>query len=144
MNKNSVFFFALISAIPCVTQPLVHFDFVTHNEETSQWNASPFYLANRTRVLSLADHFQSNGITWNMQSDWVYLTNVITKETASVTVNTNGKNIQRWLHEDKGVEMDPHAHESQYIYPDVVALMDSIGLPESKLIGGSIYKACQK
>jgi len=43
------------------------------------------------------------------------------------------------MHEDKGVEMDPHAHESQYIYPDVVKLMDSVGLPESKVIGGTIY-----
>ncbi|MFZ1686460.1 MAG: T9SS type A sorting domain-containing protein, partial [Flavobacteriales bacterium] len=83
--------------------------------------------------------FQANGITWNMQSDWVYLTNVITKETAQVTMTTAGKNIQSWLHEDKGVEMDPHAHESQYLYPDVVALMDSIGLPESKVMGGTIY-----
>jgi len=43
------------------------------------------------------------------------------------------------MSEDKGVEMDPHAHESQYLYPDVVKLMDSIGLAESKVIGGTIY-----
>ncbi|MFI5218481.1 MAG: T9SS type A sorting domain-containing protein [Bacteroidia bacterium] len=52
---------------------------------------------------------------------------------------TNNKNILLWLQDDKGVEMDPHAHESQYFYSDVVKLMDSVGLAESKLMGGSIY-----
>ena len=121
------------------SQPKVHFNFLSHNEETSQWNGTPYYNANRLRLISLADYFQSNGITWNMQSDWRYLTSVLTKETAALMMSTNNKNILRWMHEDKGVEMDPHAHESQYIYPDVVHLMDSIGLPESKLMGGTIY-----
>ncbi len=120
------------------SQPVVYFNFLSHNEETSQWNGTPYYLLNRGKLISLANYFQANGITWNLQSDWVYLTNVIQKDTSYVA-NTNNKNILRWLHEDKGVELDPHAHESQYIYPDVVKLMDSLGLPESKVIGGSIY-----
>lgn len=74
-----------------------------------------------------------------MQSDWVYLTNVLAQETPALMATTNNKNILVWLQSDKGVEMDPHAHESQYLYPDVVKLMDSIGLPESKLMGGTIY-----
>ena len=136
-------FFTLILLLnisfECFSQNVVYFDFVTHNEETAQWNGTPYYTMNRSRLVSLADYFQTNGITWNMQSDWVYLTNVLTKETPALTSLTNNKNILRWMHEDKGVEMDPHAHESQYIYPDVAYLMDSIGLPESKLIGGTIY-----
>jgi hypothetical protein len=43
------------------------------------------------------------------------------------------------MYEDKGVEMDPHSHENVYIYPDIVKLMDSIGLPESKVMGGTLY-----
>src|ERR1041384_1045114 len=138
--KRMVFLFLFIaSAISGLSQPVVYFDFVTHNEETLQWNGTPYYTANRAKLVTLANYFQTKGITWNMQSDWVYLTNVLTQETPALTASTNGKNILRWMHEDKGVEMDPHAHESQYIYPDVVKLMDSVGLPESKLMGGTIY-----
>ncbi|MEO8087041.1 MAG: T9SS type A sorting domain-containing protein [Bacteroidota bacterium] len=120
-------------------QPKIHFNFISHNEETAQWNATQYYNANRLKLITLANYFQANGITWNMQSDWRYLTGVLTKETTALMMSTNNKNILRWLYEDKGVEMDPHAHESTYLYPDVVNLMDSIGLPESKLMGGTIY-----
>lgn len=123
----------------CFSQPLVYFDFVTHNEETPSWNGNIYYTNNRAKLVTLADYFQAHGITWNMQSDWVYLTNVLTKETLSLMATTNNKNILLWMQDDKGVEMDPHAHESQYIYPDVVNLMDSIGLIESMVMGGTIY-----
>ena len=120
------------------SQSLVYFDFVTHNEETSQWAVVNYYSANRTKLITLSNYFQANGITWNMQSDWRYLNSVLMNDTAFFS-STNNKNILRWMHEDKGVEMDPHAHESVYIYPDVVKLMDSLQLPESKLMGGTIY-----
>lgn len=139
MTRSSLLVVLLATSSIAGAQSLIYFDFVTHNEETNQWNGTPFYMMNRARLITLADHFQTIGATWNMQSDWVYLTNVLTKETPVVTMSTANKNIQRWLHEDRGVEMDPHAHESQYFYPDVAALMDSIGLPESKVMGGSIY-----
>lgn len=119
--------------------PTVYFNFITHNEETGQWNSNLFYTANRSKLISLTNYFYAQGITWNMQSDWVYLSNVLSKETPLLMSQTNNKNILRWMYEDKGVEMDPHAHESVYLYPDVVKLMDSIGLPESKVIGGTIY-----
>ncbi|MBL7764865.1 MAG: T9SS type A sorting domain-containing protein [Chitinophagaceae bacterium] len=119
--------------------PTVYFNFITHNEETGQWNGNLFYTANRSKLISLTNYFYSKGISWNMQSDWVYLSNVLSKETPVLMSQTNNKNILRWMYEDKGVEMDPHAHESVYLYPDVVKLMDSIGLPESKVIGGTIY-----
>lgn len=141
MKKFSVIILFILIFFNSFSQPVVYLNFVTHNEETLNWNNLPFYSANRTKLISLSNYFHSNGITWNMQSDWVYLTNVLTKETPSVIANTNNKNILRWMYEDKGVEMDPHAHESVYIYPDVVKLMDSIGLPESQLMGGAIYNA---
>jgi hypothetical protein len=129
----------LIVAVQSTAQPPVYLNFLSHNEETISWNNSTYYVNNRGRLVSLADYFQANGITWNLQSDWVYLTNVLSQETSALMSTTNNKNILRWLYEDKGVEIDPHAHESEYIYPDVVKLMDSVGLPESKVIGGTIY-----
>lgn len=138
MKKLIILLSLIIGSINGYGQPLVYFNFVTHNEETSQWNNVNYYSINREKLISLANYFQSNGISWNMQSDWVYLTNVL-NEDSSLMASTNNKNILRWMFEDKGVEMDPHGHESQYIYPDLVKLMDSIGLPESKLMGGTLY-----
>ena len=100
------------------SQSTIYFNFVTHNEETQQWNNTNYYTTNRLRLVALSNYFQQNGITWNMQSDWVYLTNVLTQETPALTATTNNKNILQYIQADKGVEMDPHAHESQYIYPD--------------------------
>jgi hypothetical protein len=139
--KNAAFIirFLAFSLLAESQPPLVYFDFLSHNEETSQWNGTPYYTTNRAKIITLANYFQSKGITWNMQSDWVFLTNVLIQETPTLMLSTNNKNILRCLYEDKGVEMDPHAHESTYLYPDVVKLMDSIGLPESKVIGGTIY-----
>ena len=138
--KKFMFLVLLCLAWLCpYSQSVIYFDFVTHNEETSQWGLTPYYSANRTKIINLATYFQTKGITWNMQSDWTYLTAVLNLETPVLTATTNNKNIQRYLYEDLGVEMDPHAHESQYTYPDVAKLMDSIGLPESKVMGGTIY-----
>ena len=139
MKKPVLLFLCIILTNKIFSQPVVYFNFVTHNEETTQWNGTPYYTANRARLMTLADYFQANGITWNMQSDWRYLTNVLSQETPALMATTNNKNILLWMQDDKGVEMDPHAHESQYIYPDVVKLMDSIGVTQSKLMGGSIY-----
>jgi hypothetical protein len=141
MSKKSALLllaFLLSHLLTLNAQPVVYFDILSHNEETSSWNAPFYYSNNRTYLVNLANYFAANGITWNMQSDWTYLTNVIEQDTAFFP-STSNKNILRWMYEDKGVEMDPHAHESVYLYPDVAKLLDSIGLPESKVIGGSIY-----
>lgn len=139
MKKLLFIPFFIFQFFTAIAQPVVYFDFVTHNEESPVWNGVSYYTNNRARLVALGNYFQANGITWNMQSDWRYLTNVLSQETPALMATTNNKNILLWLQDDMGVEMDPHAHESQYIYPDVAHLMDSIGLIESKLIGGSIY-----
>ena len=138
MKKIIILSSFILGSINGFCQPLVYFDFVTHNEETGLWNNVNYYTINRAKLIDLANYFQNNGVSWNMQSDWVYLSKVLGEDSA-MRATTNDKNILRWLFEDKGVEMDPHGHESQYIYPDLVKLMDSIGLPESKLMGGTLY-----
>lgn len=119
------------------TAPL-YFTIVTHNEENQQFQQPFFYNANRARLVSLAQHVHDNGIKWNMQSDQKFLNAVIQQDTPFFAT-TGDKNLLRWMHEDMSVEMDPHAHETLYTYPDVVHLMNSLGLPESKVIGGTIY-----
>lgn len=143
MPTKSIFIalalFFLINLNKASAQSVLYFNFVSHNEEVSSWGNSTFYGNNRNRLITLADYFQLNGITWNMQSDRTYLLGVIELDTGSLQTITNNKNILRYLYEDKGVEMDPHGHETLYLYPDLVHLMDSIGLPESKIMGGTIY-----
>lgn len=139
MKKLIILISLVVAATNVYSQPLVYFDFISHDEDTGPWSNTTYYTADRTKLINLATYFQSKGITFNLQSDWLYLTNVISKETPALMATTNNKNILRWMIEDKGVEMDPHSHEKQYIYPDIVKLMDSLGLPESKLIGGSLY-----
>lgn len=118
--------------------PEIYIDFLSHNEENQPWDDKVYYSTNRTRLINLSNYFQSKGISWNLQSDWKFLLNVLNQDSIMIS-STNGKNILKWMCEEKGVEIDPHAHESIYLYPDVVKLMDSVGLPVSKVIGGSIY-----
>lgn len=118
--------------------PPVYFTIVTHNEENQPFNQTLFYNQNRARLVELAQYMNAHGMKWNMQSDQRFLNSVIQQD-APFYSQTEGKNLLRWMHEDMGVEMDPHAHESMFTYPDVVHLMDSLGLPQSKVIGGTIY-----
>ncbi len=139
-NMRSLFTFLLsVLFANLFSQPVVYFDFISHDEDTGPWANTTYYTGDRAKLVSLATYFQTKGITFNMQSDHLYLRNVISKETAGLMATTNNKNILRWMHEDMGVEFDPHSHEKVYIYPDIVKLMDSLGLPESKVIGGTLY-----
>lgn len=124
--------------------PPVYLTVVSHNEEpiagrpdyTADVN---YYLQNRNLLKLLAETISSRGATYNFQSDWNYLKAVAMFDVGSVTTNTNGKNIVRWMKEDLGVEIDPHAHESQYNYADVAYLIEQLGVTTSKNVGGFLY-----
>ena len=128
---------AIVAGASAQSAPL-YFTLLTHNEENQQYQQPFFYSANRVRLVSLAQYVNATGARWNMQSDQKFLNAVIEQDTQYFAM-TGGKNLLRWMYEDMGIEMDPHAHETFYTYPDVVHLMDSLGLPESKVIGGTIY-----
>ena len=124
--------------------PPVYLTIVSHNEEggagrpvyTADLN---YYLQNRSLVKLLAETITSRGATYNFQSDWNYLKAVAMYDVGSVTNDTAGKNIVRWMKEDLGVEVDPHAHESQYNYADVAYLIEQLGVTTSKNVGGFLY-----
>ncbi|HUV81551.1 MAG TPA: hypothetical protein VMW53_00535 [archaeon] len=127
-----------------VLLPPLHLTVILHNEEpdgrrpdyTADRN---FYLQNRQLVKLLAETITSKSATFNFQSDWNYLKAVAMFDTGSVTSNTAGKNIIRWMHENLGIEIDPHAHETQYNYADVAYLIEQLGVAPSKNIGGFLY-----
>ena len=124
--------------------PPVYVTVVSHNEEPGagrpDYTADPnYYLQNRALVKLLAETIASRGATYNFQSDWNYLKAVALYDVGSVTNNTGGQNIVRWMREDLGVEIDPHAHETLYNYADVAYLIEQLGVTTSKNVGGFIY-----
>jgi hypothetical protein len=124
--------------------PPLYLTVVSHNEEggagrpvyTADVN---YYLQNRDLVKLLAETITSRGATYNFQSDWNYLKAVAQFDTGDAVTNTAGKNIVRWMKENLGVEVDPHAHETQYNYADVAYLIEQLGVTPSKNVGGFLY-----
>ncbi len=127
-----------------VLPPPLHLTVVLHNEEpgggrpdyTADRN---FYLQNRKLVKLLAETITSKSASFNFQSDWNYLKAAAMFDTGSVTSNTAGKNIVRWMYDNLGIEIDPHAHETQYNYADVAYLIEQLGVAPSKNVGGFLY-----
>jgi hypothetical protein len=124
--------------------PTVYLTVITHNEEPLNGRVDytadlSYYLQNRTLLKSLAETITSRHATYNFQSDWNYLKAVAMFDVGSVTADTSGKNIVRWMKEDLGVEVDPHAHETQYNYADVAYLIEQLGVTPSKNVGGFLY-----
>jgi len=119
------------------TQTPIYLTFITHNEDAEPYNTNfNYYILRRNIIVQLADYVQTHNVKWDFQSDWRFLLGVRNFDTGSVILNTNGKNIIKWLTEDKGVECDPHAHENAYNYADVAYLHTQLGITPNKIVGG--------
>src|SRR5882672_7315583 len=115
----------LISAFSNSQTCPVFLQFVSHNEDAEPFLTNYFYyIQKRNLIIQLANVVQSRNLKWNFQSDHPFLKAVIKFDTGSTLSNTNGKNLLRWLTEDKGVICDPHSHENGVNYADVAHLQD--------------------
>ncbi len=122
------------------TKTPVYLTFVTHNEESEPYNTNfTYYLLRRNAVVQLANTVAARGVKWDFQSDWRFLVAVKQFDTGSVVSNTNGKNLIKWLVEDKGIQCDPHAHENAYNYADIAYLHEQLGITSTKVVGGFLY-----
>ena len=65
MKKILTFLFLSFQILEIYSQPIVFFNFLSHNEETNQWNGANYYNLNRTKIIALSNYFQLKGITWN-------------------------------------------------------------------------------
>ncbi len=140
--KEASVYVSVLNIIPA--QAVIYVTVISHNEEPGQGRPDytadrNYYLQNRALVKLLAETVTSKGGKYNFQSDWNYLKAVGLYDTGSVTNDTAGKNIVRWMKEDLGVEVDPHAHETQYNYADVAYLIEQLGVVPSKNVGGFLY-----
>ena len=125
--------------------PPIYVSIVSHNEEPSPNGYPDFtvdtaaFWRHRTAVLAFAEMLHQEGVKYNYQSDWNFLLAATLFDTG--TTSTNGKNFLKYLEEDLGFEVDPHAHETQYNYADVAYLMHQLlGHEPSHTVGG--YLAC--
>lgn len=130
----------LIKDFKAQTYPPVYITLVSHNEDQAQWLNYNYYISKRNILIQIANVVQSRGAIWSHQSDYRFLQAVLMYDTGSVVSNTNGKNIMRWLVEDKGVICDPHSHQSgNYNYADVAYLHQLCGVSVTKVVGGFLY-----
>lgn len=126
--------------ISAQAHPPVYMTLVSHNEDNSNWTTYSFYKPKRDLLVQLSNIVQSKGAVWSFQSDWKFLLGVLMFDTGSVVSNTNGKNLIKWMVEDKGVICDPHSHEANgYNYADVAYLHQQLGITPTKVVGGFLY-----
>jgi hypothetical protein len=122
----------------------VYVQFVSHNEEPNSrqpdyLNNQAFYLDNRETLVELVNLFAAYGVAYDFQTDWNFLQAVARYDVGSVTASTGGMNVIQWM-ASMGVSIDPHAHESKYNYADVAALIASLGVEPSAVVGGFLYQ----
>lgn len=120
------------------SQP-IYLNIVSHNEENQPDTVWSYYALKRPHIINVINIINSKNAKLNFQSDWKYLRGVLKFDTGSVVLNTNGKNILRWMTEDMGIEADPHAHETHHNYADVAYLHLLNGVTPSLNIGGFLY-----
>jgi hypothetical protein len=124
----------------------VHVVLFTHIEDSTPagtlgtMQSRTSYMALRSKLIELAQRAAGHGVAWTLQPDWKMLEAALIYEDAATTAGTGGKNFLRYLHEDLGVAIDPHSHESGgYNYTDVAHLLDQLGVGGSTVIGGHIW-----
>lgn len=141
MRKIIAFLMFLAGVSGIFSQSLpVYMTLVSHNEDNNPWNIYSFYKPKRDLLVQIANLVQSKGAAWSFQSDWKFLQAVAMFDTGSVVSNTNGKNLIKWMVEDKGVFCDPHSHEANgYNYADVAYLHQQLGITPTKVVGGFLY-----
>lgn len=131
---------SLNHGITAQNHPPVYMTLASHNEDNSNWTTFSFYKPKRDLLVQLANIVQTKGAAWSFQSDWKFLLGVMMFDTGSVVSNTNGKNLIKWMVEDKGIFCDPHSHEANgYNYADVAYLHQQLGITPTKVVGGFLY-----
>ncbi len=123
------------------SQVPIYFHVNSHNEENGSdpnYSDSSTYFTYRELSRIIGDTIYAHGGKWNFQSDWKFLIGSIKYDHG--TPATLSKSLLKWFYENRGFEIDAHHHTgstvSSYNYADVAHLIDSLGVPSSKNVGG--------
>ena len=117
----------LVSIVMHCEEPPAYPDF--ENDETT-------FHSHRAALLDFANRLAELKVKFNYQSDWNFLKAMIAYDNGDPS--TNGKNLLRFMYEDLGFEIDPHAHETRYNFADVAYLIELIDVTPSTVVGGFI------
>lgn len=131
-------------------QPSLHLAIAVHSEDrynslTPDYQTDKSaYADSRAALLVFARAMASRQLKWNWQSDYNFLEACLKWEVqspdAAMLALTGGKNVVRYLHEDLGVECDPHSHENDgYNFADIAYLLQALGVAPSPVVGGHVY-----
>lgn len=130
--------FLITTCCPPVSQNKiepVYVSFVLHYEETFTQTAQ-YFMISRNELLELSRFLFENNLKLNLQPDWAFMQAINDFEDEQMRQNTKGKNILRFLVEDLGHEVNPHAHENTYNYADVAYMIKELGVDPGNLAGG--------
>ena len=119
------------------------------------------YLKWREAILTFAGMCKARTLAWQFETDYNFLEGVRRFEVSTganydaaitngtrfdlglgrLTTDTGGKNVIKYLHEDLGVNLDPHSHESNgYNYADVAWLINvGCDTASTAVVGGHVY-----
>ncbi|MBX7207907.1 MAG: thrombospondin type 3 repeat-containing protein [Verrucomicrobiaceae bacterium] len=136
---------------------------------TSPGTTKVTYLKWREALINFAKQCEARSLPWQFQTDYNFLEGVrrfevfggsgfdatimngtfsdsslsaYTSTGTTFTTNTSGKNVIKYLHENLGVNLDPHSHESNanYNYADVAWLIDvGCDTDATGVVGGHVY-----
>jgi len=146
MNRSVFLLLWALLCAPAFPQTgKVYVTLFMHNEDATFGDISDpevknDYLRHRADLIEMAKYLYDHGVHFAWESDWKFLELVLMYETPALMAETNGKNIVRWMKEDMGITVDAHSHEHfGYNYADVACLLDSLGVPMTRIIGGHIW-----
>jgi hypothetical protein len=123
--------------ISAEAQPPIYVSIVLHHEEEPLYHQNKtLFISTREKLVQLADMLHENGAMFNYQPDWPFPKAVSKFDTG--TPETNGKNVMRYLYEDLGFEIDPHAHATLYNRADVAYEIEMTGVEPSGISGGVV------
>ncbi|MBS1516249.1 MAG: T9SS type A sorting domain-containing protein [Bacteroidetes bacterium] len=141
MKSLALFLLLFIPSLVSFGQTPIYFHINSHNEEGSpdpNYSDSATYMIYREFARIIGDTIAANGGKWNFQTDWRFVAGALKYDHG--TPSTQSQNLLKWLYENRGVEIDAHHHTgsgiSPYNYADVAHLIDSLGVPSSKNVGG--------
>lgn len=131
---------AILPALPAAASPAtpVYVTLFSHNEEGGYWaqlagNESTYrqYRENLVQKVLLVEQY---GAAFDWQTSIDVLRAMGKWENSSLFTSTNGKNIVRWMKEDKGVRIDTHTHAVNSA--DVAHELRGLGVEPTGVIGG--------
>ncbi len=129
---------------------------------TSLSTTKATYVQWREALITFAGLCSDRGLVWNCECDWNFLEGVrrfelpggsgydatimsgdyvIDAATNLRSTNTGTRNVMKWLREVKGVNLDPHSHETGgYYYADIAYLLDvPLDTEPTAVVGGHVY-----